>query len=607
MRWRGVLSAIAALVAAASFCAPASAHVELVGSDPPDATSLTRVPREVHLRFDDPVSSRFREVKLLDSRGHEVAGTSLVAGSDPRQLTLRLPADLRRGAYEVTWQALAENDGHVTGGALVFGAGAAVGPAPRAAPASGASTLDAILRWTWLAFVLLAVGAVAFALVLGAVRVPAGSQAARERALARLAALCAPVAGLAAFTGVLMLVHEAARVPGDASALTNVPRLLGERWGLLWIAGELLLAALVLTGLRVRRAPERRVLWAVSAGLLAAIAAAHVANGHAASLANPAAQVAAGAVHLLAAGIWLGGVAAFALTLWPRQSRAEAKVLARATRAPFGMLAAAALLTAVVTGLIAAGTHVASIDALLTTNYGESLLVKTALMVGAGLLGFVNMLLLLRGGHVATGRVPRLMAMEVALGVGALLAVAEMTASAPPRGPEFGAPRPVVAPVIARQVKDVLVAATPRPNRVGTNVITVTTAETRRVFGAPIRGVSIVLSPQTGGASSTVRLTSSGPGRWTGAAQLPGAGGWRMSVRVQRPGSTLIAPLSWRVEPAETVLPVRYSARRLAPIVNRAALLLAIAAAAGGLLLLAARRFKGWPVRPLRVIGKDAG
>ena len=67
----------------------------------------------------------------------------------------------------------------------------------------------------------------------------------------------------------------------------------------------------------------------------------------------------------------------------PRCSRARC-----ARRSPW--LAGGALLVAVLTGLIAVGTQVASVDALLTTNYGESLLAKSALMAAAGLFGLAT-------------------------------------------------------------------------------------------------------------------------------------------------------------------------------------------------------------------------
>ncbi len=609
MRLRRVLCGLAGLLATGCLTVPAAqAHLALVGSQPADATSLTSVPRQVTLRFDETVSPRFRKVELIDARGRRVGGTSVTAAPGGRELTLHLPAGLRRGPYEVTWEALSKNDGHVTGGALVLGLGAAAGPVVRPAPASGASTADSVLRWIWLACLLAVIGVAGFALVVRSLRVPPAVERPRIQALSRVALVVAPAAGIACVIGVAVLLREAASVPGDGSLAANAATLLGERWGLLWLAAEVLFAALILLGLRVRRVPTAGGAWALVAGAALALSAVHVAAGHAANLERPAAHVAAGAVHLVAAGLWLGGVAAFAVALWPRagMERTDAARLARAVRGPFGALAGCALLIAVITGLVAVGAQVASVDALLTTNYGEGLLAKSALMAAAGIVGLVNMVFLLRGGdRVARGGVARLMAIEVALGLGALLAVAEMTASAPPRGAEFAAPRPVRPPVVADQVGDLLVAATARPNRAGTNVITVSTTTTRRFNGAPVTGVSIVLRPQAGGAARAVALTATAPGRWTAGAQLPSAGRWTMAVRVRRRAGTVTAPLAWRVEPADLVLPVRYSARRLAPLTERLALVLAAGALAGGLVLLTARRRSGRAGLLLSAVPKD--
>ncbi len=367
--------------------------------------------------------------------------------------------------------------------------------------------------------------------------------------------------------------------------------LLGERWGLLWLTSEALLVALVVAGLRgAARSAATRPVDRERASLLTALAVAHVANGHAANVARPVAHVLAGAVHLLAAGVWLGGVAALALTLWPTAgtSRRDAAVLARAVRTPFGALAGGALLVAVLTGLIAAGTQVASVDALLTTNYGESLLAKSALMAAAGLFGLANAVLLLRGGdHVASGRVSqadgdrgRARDRRAARGrrddrLGARARAGVRRAAARPRTRS------------SRVRSRTSSSPPPRGPTASGRTSSPSRRRTRGGSTAPRSAASsIVLRPQAGGAARTLALTGTGAGRWTGGAVLNGAGGWRMTVLVRRPGATLAAPLAWRVEPADTVIPVRYSARRLAPITNRIALVLAIAAVTGVLLLL---------------------
>lgn len=582
-----VITVLALVLTGTALTSPAAlAHVSLVGSEPGDGTSVTNVPRQVALRFNEPLSARFRQVRLIDRRGRVVPGTQVTGTGDGRRLTLSLPEGLPRGTYEVLWEALSENDGHVTGGALVFGAGVPVGPAVRPPPATAANTLDAVLRWTWLALVLALTGIVAVTAMLRRTAVPRVGEGAQRR----LIRLVAPAAAGAAAVGLALLVREAALAPGEAHLGSAMARLLEERRGLLWASGEVLLLLLVALGAGLRHGTRLRGGLGACAALLVGVAASHVGAGHAAAV-DPDVMILAGTVHLLAAGVWLGGVTALAIVLWPLRGSRAADVV-RAVRGPFALLAGGALAIAVLTGLPAMGVQVASVDALLRTDYGQSMIAKGALMTLAGLAGLANAVALLRVHGDAPGRIARLVAIEAALGLGAVLAVAEMTASAPPRGPEFAAPRPVRAPVLAAPADDLLVSATARPNRVGTNVITVTTASTQRGYGPPVRGVTVRLAPRvagSGAAARTVTLAPVGGGRWTGSAVLESAGTWQMTFAVRRPGARTTGRLTWPVEPADRVLPVRYSARRIAPIADRLVLGLLALLAAGGVAAVLAR------------------
>jgi copper transport protein len=73
------------------------------------------------------------------------------------------------------------------------------------------------------------------------------------------------------------------------------------------------------------------------------------------------------AVHVSAMGLWAGGLAAYLVTPDPR----------------FGRYAAATFVAAVVTGLLLAFGHTASVAALISTDYGWALLAKVAIVVGA--------------------------------------------------------------------------------------------------------------------------------------------------------------------------------------------------------------------------------
>ncbi|HMJ36240.1 MAG TPA: copper resistance protein CopC [Baekduia sp.] len=579
-------AALVAVLAAAT--SPAAAHPVLTHSEPGDGTSVADAPRQVRLEFNEAISERFRVVHLLDGRGRTVPGTGLRTGGDARRLVLDVPR-LRRGTYEVTWEVLAQGDGHITGGAAVFGLGRPAGAAPRPAPGAGPSTVEAVLRWLDFSLYALVIGAIAVAMSLQAQ--PAGralgkpSLATEGRVLAGAACSSALALGL----GVILLVRQAdgltSALPAGAGLHDAVARMLPARWGILWGARELLLAALVATlaWLVVRGRDSRAhgrpwATLAVAGGLAVGLAVVRALGGHAAALPSPAPHVAADAVHVVAAGLWIGGVLVLGVALWPAggRSRADSLALARATMRRFGWVAGGAGLALAVTGLYAAGAQIASVDALLTTGYGETLLAKVGLVLATAALGAANVVLLRR----SRARPVRLLLVEGAAGLGALIAAAQLTASSPPRGAEFAAPRQVVAPTLVRQVADVLVTATPRPNRPGTNVVTVAAASSRRPPRAPIDAVAVGVR---GGRA--VALREIAPGRWAGGVDLPAAGRARMTVRLRRGPERLRAALPWTVEPADPARPVVVSARRLAPLTERAALLVASTAVLAALTL----------------------
>src|ERR1700752_3285123 len=117
---RGLLAAV--LISAFAALAPdASAHAVLARSDPAGGSALARAPHSIRLRFSEAISPRFRVVRLIDGRGRTLRGFR-VPPSGSRELVVSVPR-LPGGPYQVTWEVLADADGHVTGGALVFGVG----------------------------------------------------------------------------------------------------------------------------------------------------------------------------------------------------------------------------------------------------------------------------------------------------------------------------------------------------------------------------------------------------------------------------------------------------------------------------------------------------
>src|SRR4051812_34268534 len=103
---RAALAVAAAAAAVLLSAAPAAAHAELVGSDPPAGAVLATAPAEVRLSFDEDISPGVRSARLVDGSGGQVRGTRLLSQDDPRRLVLRVPA-LADGTYGMVWQVLA--------------------------------------------------------------------------------------------------------------------------------------------------------------------------------------------------------------------------------------------------------------------------------------------------------------------------------------------------------------------------------------------------------------------------------------------------------------------------------------------------------------------
>lgn len=191
-------------------------------------------------------------------------------------------------------------------------------------------------------------------------------------------------------TALLWLVFTAANMSGDVTAAAE-PGLIGEvlrstDFGTVWAVR--LVLGLVVIAVALMSRPGTTLWTAVLSGaLLASLAL----TGHARREAGVVggAHVLTDAVHLLAAGLWLGalvpiGVAirrSIASELEPEQT---ARMLMR-----FSTIAIGAVAALVATGLINAVLIVGSVPAMVDTTYGLVLCAKLAAF--AGMLGLAAM------------------------------------------------------------------------------------------------------------------------------------------------------------------------------------------------------------------------
>jgi len=597
---------------------PASAHADLVRSDPPDGSVLAYAPSVARLWFSEEISPKFSSARVVDSTGATVTGSRAQAGAgDPRQLTVELPS-LGTGTYGLVWRVLAEDDGHTTGGVVVFtvGAAAAAGTIPVAGSAgltgTAATPVGVLLRWLGLCTLACLVGCLAVAgPVLGRARaasasdtVAVGAQLARRRLLA-VAAGCAAAA---AAVGVITLAEEGRRAVGAGVDRTLgqavVDLLTGTRWGHLWLAREAALIALlaVILGIRSRldEPPTRRstVRPVSAAALVLAVAWVEGLGSHSVALESArAAAVVAYSLHVLTALLWLGAVPALVLVLLPRVAGLPPRDVVRACRGPFSTLLMISVTVLVVTGLYGAGRQVPEPGQLLSTSYGRTLLLKIALLAVVGGLGLANSALLhgrrldrlgrlIRApGGAAPSR--RLIVVEASVGAVLLAAAGLLAETAPPR---TAAPAvPLAEPrAYDTTVDDLVVSVSATPNRPGANGFTVLAASSRRPPPAPIDGVTLKLGRS--GESGTLPLRQIEPGRYFGAGRFDSAGSITITAVIRRAGERLTVTMPWRVSPEAVPPTVARQEHRLAPYVNAVALCVLLLALSFGAQRIVVRR-----------------
>jgi methionine-rich copper-binding protein CopC len=96
---------------------PITAHSLLVESTPAANATLSTLPRELVLRFNNRIEKKLSKVRLVGAKGERLDVPMAVDGRADT-LTGVLPA-LAPGAWRLEWQVLS-TDGHVVTGAFSF-------------------------------------------------------------------------------------------------------------------------------------------------------------------------------------------------------------------------------------------------------------------------------------------------------------------------------------------------------------------------------------------------------------------------------------------------------------------------------------------------------
>ena len=456
---------------------PAVAHQQLLSASPQEGASLSRVPGEIRLTFNQDVDVVLAGLRLVGPSGEVPLAALEVPADAPRVLLARISGPLAAGTYSVEWLVTGD-DGHPVRGEYRFviepgaegiaadsmdAAAAGVDPGPpapgaEAPPAShhaavhvggfdAGSPLYAAVRWLTFAGIVVATGAVAFTLLLipGIARRGGTSPAAAvERAMARAAAI-----GLLA--GVVLTVALVLRLLAQSAALHGTGAVAGPMlaamltrtfWGWGWIL-QAVATALLLAGLW-RGWKGGRWGWQLAAAAVVALAFTPALSGHA--VATSALAVVSDGLHVLSAGGWLGTlllmvVAGLPLLAGTAERRTEEVASLLGAFSPLA-LTFAAILT--LTGVHAAWLHLPQLSDLWSSAYGQTLLLKLAALAavfGTGAYNWLRAKPALEKGHDVRP-LRRSATAELIMGAVVLAVTAALVATPPPEGPASVAIQP---------------------------------------------------------------------------------------------------------------------------------------------------------------------
>lgn len=375
-------------------------HTALKRSEPAADATLSVAPTWVSLWFTAEPQRAFSRIRLRGPAGDMPLDT--IIADTGHALRARIPTPLPPGTYRVLWQT-AGADGHPLRGEFSF---TVVGTAPMTSVDSvsrpaGRATIDSLsrlgevvaaeyrtVRWFEFAALITVLGALGFrhgVLPPLAVRgVPTSDAADRARRFGRVALVVYGVAALA------RLYTESRALHGDLafSLAALAPTLTTTVWGFGWLAG--------ITG-----AALLAIAWSLPRGGIGAIGTPLALTGALGMLLGPALSghavasryfvpsVTLDMLHVMSAGIWIGGVLMVLLVGVPAMRAlpdGNQDAAVRALVSSFHPLALFCAPLVVVAGLGMSWIRLGSLAAL-RTPYGTTLLWKVGLftlVIGMG-------------------------------------------------------------------------------------------------------------------------------------------------------------------------------------------------------------------------------
>ena len=474
LRGAGILAlALAICLTLGAAKAPgAEAHAWLQRSKPGNGEVLQAGPPEVLLWFSEDIELQFSNVEVVNSSGQRVDNNDFHIHSRKDQPGITMHLNVPDGTYTVIWDVISSVDGHRTKGSFPYFVGApdvappVDGSQPQVSLSSGPPKgVEVASRWVNFVAMALLIGAASAPFLL----LPAGFARLEEdsdddaevnaAALARISALAS--AGLVIVASLLLLWVQAWSAAGSATSLSAVKDVLsGTRFGDIWFVRMTLVGVAFLFSVFSLRSREPAWWRSILAGpntaalaiLLAALAIPVTTslNSHAAAGSSSSIQEMVDWLHLVAAGIWIGGLVQLLLVVAVAAPYVSDRgVFLGGLVRRFSLVALPTVALIVITGIVQSIDRLGGVDQLVDSNYGYTLLAKIVLLLPLVGLGALNLLVIgprfLRfAGQSAKhllfrlaaweGRLRLAVATEITLAAAILVATAILTNSAPPQG-----------------------------------------------------------------------------------------------------------------------------------------------------------------------------
>jgi copper transport protein len=522
-----VAGAAFAVTAALGLPLSAAAHALPQSAIPAEGSEVQTAPKTVEITFGETPDPRLSTITVVNSSGANIdAGPTVAVPGDPLGLEVPLKT-ISNGVYTVTWKTVSEVDGHLATGAYAFGVGESAATANAHAGKSVVSPPPSVLAVVgrWLFFIgVMGIAGIASTCLVALREIP--------RFAARMLG-GAWVLGALGVAGIVEAEREAAGVSIGSLFSTSLGTTAVER-----------IAAMAATGVAIVVASVAPAAVARAGVAIAGLGAAaemwmDVAASHAGAQTPVALNLVAQWAHILAAGIWIGGLVTLLLAVRGRPSEVTGRAVRR-----FSTVAGIAIVVVALTGTFRAVIEVGTIGRLFSTAFGILVIVKVALFVILAALGAINRFgNVPRSSNVLRG-LRRVGSTEVVIGAAVVLVAAALVNVAPPVASNAVAVTTQASQLVvtgsdfATTVRVRLVVS---PGAAGFNTFTLHVTDYDS--GAPVRASSVDLEfiqplrPQLGQSTLVLKRDAAGTFAARGA-NLSIAGIWEVAAIIENAGSS---------------------------------------------------------------------